>query len=771
MLGKITAEQEFRVLIIDEKLAQPASYGGRAIRALAEELRRQGIGVIEALSYEDGQAAFMADASLDAILIDWTSGDVDNEAVEHAADALLRTIRRRNAYIPIILLADREATETLDVDIMLKADEYVFTLEDTTSFIAGRVLAAIKRYTANLLPPFNKALFAYLETAEYSWAAPGHQGGIAFTKSPAGRVFYDFFGENLFRTDSGIERGSLGSLLDHSGPIGEGEEYAARIFGAHRSYSGLTGTSGSNRAIMGSVIGENRFAICDRNCHKSIEQGLILAGGVPLFLVPTRNHYGIIGPILPDQLDPGRIRERLEAHPLRGHAKSLRPTYAVLTNSTYDGICYDASRAQDLLDKSTDTIHFDEAWFAYARFHPLYVNRFAMRGSPEDHPANGPTVFATHSTHKLLAALSQASYIHVREGRRRVEHSVFNESYMAQQTTSPLYALLASNEIGAAMMDGPGGRSLTDDVIRESIAFRQALARAHREYAQRGDWFFWPWNAPAILDRETGGSVPFADADPVILARDPAAWILGKDEAWHGFGDIPDGWAMLDPIKVGIVCPGIDDAGEMLERGIPAAVLNAYLHHNGIIPSRTTDFMILCLFSMGVTKGKWGTLISVLLDFKQDYDENRRLVECLPNLVAVDRRKYGRLGLKDLADMMFEQMKVSRMEQWQAKAFGTLPIPVMPPRLAAGLLNEGEAELLPLDQLTDRVAGVGIIPYPPGIPIIMPGESFGPADGPWLSYMRALQDWRIAFPGFGKEVEGSVVKDDVYHVWCLKQRP
>ena len=297
------------------------------------------------------------------MLVDWTAEQSTTETLREG-EALLTAIRERNANVPVILLADRLAANTLNVDIMTKADEYVFTLEDTVPFIAARVMAAIQRYTANLLPPFNKALLAYMDVAEYSWAAPGHQGGIAFTRSPAGRVFFDFFGENLFRTDSGVERGSLGSLLEHSGPIGESEVYAARVFGAHRSYSVLTGTSGSNRTIIGSIVGEGRFALCDRNCHKSIEQGLNLSGGIPLFFTPTRNRYGVIGPIPPEQLDPTTIRSRLQAHPLRERAKSLDPVYAVVTNCTYDGLCYDAVRVQELLEKSVDVVHFDEAWYA-----------------------------------------------------------------------------------------------------------------------------------------------------------------------------------------------------------------------------------------------------------------------------------------------------------------------------------------------------------------------------------------------------------------------
>ena len=155
---------------------------------------------------------------------------------------------------------------------------------------------------------------------------------------------------------------------------------------------------------------------------------------------------------------------------------------------------------QELLDPSVDRIHFDEAWYAYARFNPLYRDRFAMHGDPEDH--NGPTVFATHSTHKLLAALSQASLLHIRDGRSPIPHSRFNESYMMQASTSPLYAIIVSNDITAAMMDGPGGLALTNESIEEAVAFRQTMGRVHREFARKGDWFFNTWNPRPGQGRE-----------------------------------------------------------------------------------------------------------------------------------------------------------------------------------------------------------------------------------------------------------------------------
>jgi arginine decarboxylase len=338
------------------------------------------------------------------------------------------------------------------------------------------VQAAIERYIQLLLPPFAAALARYDREREYSWAAPGHQGGVAFLKSPIGRAFFDFYGENLFRTDMGIERGALGSMLGHSGPVGASERYAARVFGAHRSYSVLNGTSASNRTIMSACVGDDEIALCDRNCHKSIEQGLAITGGIPVFLSPTRNRYGIIGPIPPRRFEAEAVARCIKSNPLAKAAGRGSAVYAVVTNCTYDGMCYDAAGVQARLANSVDRVHFDEAWYGYARFNPLYRDRYAMRGDPAAHPKDGPTVFATHSTHKLLAALSQTSYIHIRDGRGTIDHGRFNEAYCSQASTSPLYPLIASNEVAAAMMDGRRARP-AGVPCEEGLVFRAMECR------------------------------------------------------------------------------------------------------------------------------------------------------------------------------------------------------------------------------------------------------------------------------------------------------
>ncbi|MGD0879047.1 MAG: Orn/Lys/Arg decarboxylase N-terminal domain-containing protein [Anaerolineales bacterium] len=724
-----------KVLMVDDELtAQTAR--GRAARALAQELRDRDVTVIEATSDEDGQAVVLSDPSLEGILLDWTLSDDD--VAHDKARALLALIRKRNIHIPIFLIAERDDASTLTSEVMRKADELIWMLEDTSFFIAGRVVAAILRYREAIVPPLTKALIAFAQVYEYSWHTPGHTGGTAFLKSPVGRVFYDYFGENLLRSDLSISVGELGSLLDHSGPIGESEKYAARVFGAQRSYTVTNGT-----------------------------QALTLTGAIPTYLLPTRNFLGIIGPIHPERLTRKAIKAAITENPL-AQDKAQKAVHAIITNSTYDGLTYLVPRVVELLDKSVDRIHFDEAWYGYARFNPIYTDRFGMYGDPKDYPKNKPTIFTTTSTHKLLAALSQASLINVRDGRKPVEHARFNEAFMMHASTSPQYAIITSNEVSAAMMDGAGGLTLTTESITEAVAFRKALCRAHRDAATKGDWMFRTWNAVKVIDPTTGKKIAFADAPDELLITNPDCWVLHPGEAWHGFKDLEDGYCMLDPIKVSVVTPGLSNDGSFEKLGIPATLVTAYLDQRGIQVEKTTDFTILFLFSLGVTKGKYGTLINALLHFKEDYDANTPLNEVLIASVAGVPKRYAGMGLHDLADEMFSQMQETNQLQVQDAAFSTLPVPVLTPSDTYSKLVHDEVEHVAIDMMANRIVATGVVPYPPGIPMLMPGENIGGNDSPYLGYLRALQAWDRRFPGFGHETHGVENKDGTYHVYCLK---
>lgn len=752
-----------RALLVRENFGEESA-AGRAMVALVDELERREVDVVLSSTVDDALAIVSTDPSIQCLLLDWDLSDGD----EHQeARAILDAMRDFNADVPIFLLANRSAASTIPADAMTKADDFIWLLEDTTDFIGGRIFAALQRYRATVLPPMFAGLVQFARTYEYSWHTPGHTGGTAFLTSPVGRAFFEFFGESLFRSDLSISVGELGSLLDHSGAIGAGERYAAKVFGSDRSYYVTNGSSTSNRVILMASVTRDQVALCDRNCHKSVEHAMTLSGAIPCYLMPTRNALGIIGPIPPERLTPAALRLLVSENPLVANGPDAKPVHAVITNSTYDGLCYNVARVEELMGESVDRLHFDEAWYAYARFNPIYRERFGMHGEPDTRDRSKPTVFTTHSTHKLLAALSQASMIHVRDGRNPIDHARFNEAFMMHASTSPCYPIIASNDVSAAMMDS-SGEKLTGTSIREAIAFRQMVARLSAQMADDNGWFFDVWQPPKVKDAR-GRSVAFHEADPEHLATEPACWHLEPDAEWHGFGNIEPGYCMLDPIKVSILTPGMDPTGDLRAIGIPASIVTAYLAARGIVVEKTTDFTILFLFSLGVTKGKWGTLVNALLDFRKDYDANCPLDRAIPSLVADHPDRYAGMGLRQLADLMFAAMGDLKTTRMMSEAFSILPHPDMSPVAAYEELVRGNIEKVTLDQLPGRTLATGVVPYPPGIPLMMPGENAGAEGGALIGYLKALEGYDLRFPGFGHDTHGVEIEDGVYHALVVKR--
>ncbi|MCF2626080.1 arginine decarboxylase [Fusobacterium perfoetens] len=759
----------YQILLVHNiKTDEESSIKG-VLENLKQEIIKRGVEIVTADSLEDAENVIKVDKNIDCLLVDWDSKH-GVKGQEEKLERFIKNLHTRQENVPVFLLAENEkAVDSLKAETFRDISEYVWILEDSPVFTMERISAAIERYRKQLLPPLAKAVMNYEKKAEYSWAAPGHQGGVGFTKTAVGKKFYDFYGENLFRTDMGIERAELGSLLDHTGYFRDAEEYAAKVFGSDRTYSVLGGTSGSNRTIMQACIKDNDIVIADRNCHKSIEQGLILGGGLPVYMTPTRNRYGIIGPILPEQMEENTIKDKIKNNPLiksRGKEND-KGVYTVVTNCTYDGVTYNAEKVEKLLEKSSDIIHFDEAWYGYARFNDVYKNHYAMRGEPKK-DNNGPTIFATHSTHKLLNALSQGSFIHVRYGKKPMDEGRFNQAYMMHATTSPLYAIAVSNDIATAMMDGESGKSLMSEVVEEAVEFRKVMGKLYNHYQEEKDWFFKPWNAETYHDAKSGKTVPFFEADTKVLAKNQNFWIMHPEDTWHGFKNLQEDWCMLDPIKVSILTPGMGDDGKLLEKGVPASLVSAYLNRFGIVPTRTTDFQLMFLFSMGVTKGKWGTLVSVLSEFKKYYDRNAPLAEVLPELFEQYKDIYKNMGVKDLGDKMFAYLRANNPGEVLNEAYSTLPEPVITPREAYNKIVSNEVELVPAEKLVGRIAANSVIPYPPGIPMLISGENFGDENSPQIKYLKALSLWDHAFPGFEHDTEGTEVIDGVYHVLCVK---
>ncbi|MEU5048928.1 Orn/Lys/Arg decarboxylase N-terminal domain-containing protein [Streptomyces sp. NPDC021096] len=751
---------------------------GEQLRRIRKAVEDHGLEVRWARTEADARAVLRTEAGLAAAVVAWDLSREGHTDGEPGGAAVLRQIGRRFKDLPVLLVMADGADDDLD-HLPLWVSEtvvgYVWPLEDTPAFIAGRIVGAARTYREAVLPPFFKALRRFDDAHEYSWHTPAHAGGVAFLKSPAGRAFFDYYGERLLRSDLSISVEELGSLFEHTGPIGDAERNAARIFGADRTYFVLHGNSTADRMVGHFCVAQDEIALVDRNCHKSVLHGLVLSGARPVYLVPTRNGYGLAGPLPPAEVRAASVADRIARNPLARGAVSPGAEYAVLTNSTYDGLCYDAVHVARELAPSSPRLHFDEAWFAYARFHPLYAGRYGMSVGPDTlADSERPTVFSTQSTHKLLAALSQAAMVHVKPSPRApVEHERFNEAFMMHGTTSPLYPAIASLDVAAGMMDGPQGHWLIDEAVTEAIRFRQAVARTGRRIAASADrpaWFFGAWQPGTVTDPATKERHAFADAPTELLRTQPSCWHLEPGADWHGFPGLDEGYCLLDPVKVTLTCPGIDAAGRWDDWGIPARILTAYLATRNIVVEKTDSYTTLILFSMGITKGKWGTLLDALMDFKALYDSGAPLEQVLPRLLAQHPRRYAGATLRDLCHSMHDHLRRADLVTLLDTAFQELPEPVAPPQWCYQQLIRQGTERVRLSEAAGRVAAAMVTVTPPGIPVLMPGESTGAPDGPLLRYLGALESFDRAFPGFGSETHGVTVDPDTgdYMIECVR---
>ena len=750
------------VLLIASEVGGTDSVSDRAMERLVDAIKQEGYEVVRTSTPEDGLSLVTSDPSHSAILLDWDL-EGDNQFDERAALKILRAVRHRNKKIPIFLIADRTLVSELPLEVVKQVHEYIHLFGDTPAFIANRVDFAVERYHEQLLPPYFRELKKYNDQGAYSWDAPGHMGGVAFLKHPVGMEFQRFFGENIMRSDLGISTSQLGSWLDHIGPPGESERNAARIFGADWTFYVLGGSSTSNQIVGHGVIAQDDIVLADANCHKSICHSLTVTGARPVYMKPTRNGYGMIGLVPIKRFSPEFIRGLIDKSPLCG-VPNQNPTYAVVTNSTYDGLCYDVNKVVTELSKSVPRVHFDEAWYAYAKFHQIYQGRYAM-GVPDDMP-DRPTLFSVQSTHKMLAAFSMGSMVHIKlSPRAPLDFDQFNESFMMHGTTSPFYPLIASLDVAAAMMDEPAGPTLMDETIQDAITFRKAMSSvAHRLRAadEEGGWFFRLFQPEQVTDSATGITHLFEEAPDELLATNPHCWTLKPSEDWHGFQneDIADEYCMLDPTKVTILMPGVNAQGKVADSGIPAAILTEFLDSRRVEIARTGDYTVLVLFSVGTSKGKWGSLLENLFEFKRLYDSEAPLEEALPELVAKYPNRYRNTTLKELSDEMHAVMMQLRLANLVGEACDEDFDPVLTPAQTYQKLLRNETEKTRFTDMPGRIAAVMLVPYPPGIPMSMPGERFGAADSPVIRLILAMEEFGKRFPGFEREVHGVEVDSE-----------
>ncbi|HMA88811.1 MAG TPA: arginine/lysine/ornithine decarboxylase [Burkholderiales bacterium] len=726
--------QAFPIAIIDEDYEGKRA-AGRGMRMLAAAIEKEGFRVVAGISYDDAHRLVEVANNESCWLVSIDGAEAGPKQWELLEDVLARK-RRRNVQLPIFLFGDERTAEMVPAGVLKHANAFMRLFEDSPEFLARGITRSAQLYLEHLAPPMFKALMDYTLHASYSWHTPGHGGGVGFRKSPVGHLFYHFFGENTLRSDVSVSVGQLGSLLDHTGPIAAGERNAARIFGSDETLFVVGGTSTSNKIVWHGMVGRGDLVLCDRNCHKSILHSLVMTGATPIYLVPSRNGLGIIGPISRDQFTPASIRKKIAASPFAKET-SGKVRLMVMTNSTYDGLCYNVDAIKKSLGEAVEVLHFDEAWYAYANFHEFYDGYHAISSGA---PARSPhaITFATQSTHKLLSALSQASMIHVQHAEaRKLDMTRFNEAFMMHTSTSPQYGIIASCDVAAAMMERPGGRAIVQETIDEALSFRRAMTAVKRQL--KGSWWFEVWQPDAMAKKPSDQT---------------SAWVLEPGDKWHGFEGLAENHVLVDPIKVTILAPGLSANGTMQPHGIPAAVVVKFLSQRRIEIEKTGLYSFLVLFSMGITKGKWSTLVTELLNFKDLYDANAPLDRVLPTLTNAHPGAYAGMGLKDLCDAVHRVYREDNLPKAQKDMYTTLPEMALRPADAYDHLVRGRVESVEIDKLMGRTLAVMVVPYPPGIPVIMPGERLTRSTKSIQDYLLYAREFDSKFPGFETDIHG-----------------
>jgi len=746
----------FPIIIIDEDFrAENAS--GLGIRALADAIQKEGIEVLGVTSYGDLSSFAQQQSRASAFLLsiddeEFGSGSVaDTEIALKTLRAFVAEIRHKNAEIPIYLYGETRTSRHIPNDILRELHGFIHMHEDTPEFVARHIIREAKSYLDSLAPPFFRALVGYAQDGSYSWHCPGHSGGVAFLKSPVGRMFHQFFGENMLRADVCNAVDELGQLLDHTGPVAASELNAARIFSADHLFFVTNGTSTSNKIVWHSTVAPDDIVVVDRNCHKSILHAIIMTGAVPVFMTPSRNHYGIIGPIALDEFKMETIQRKIDANPFIKNKKQ-KPRILTITQSTYDGVLYNVETIKQMLDGKIDTLHFDEAWLPHATFHEFYRDMHAI--GPNRARTKESMIFSTQSTHKLLAGLSQASQILVQDSERnKLDRDCFNEAYLMHTSTSPQYAIIASCDVAAAMMEPPGGTALVEESIAEALDFRRAMRKVDAEFGE-SEWWFKVWGPEYLVDEG-------------MASRDD--WMLHANERWHGFGNLAPGFNMLDPIKATIITPGLEVEGDIAESGIPASIVTKYLAEHGVVVEKTGLYSFFIMFTIGITKGRWNTMVTELQQFKDDYDQNQPLWRVLPEFIAKNKR-YERIGLRDLCEQIHGIYKANDVARLTTEMYLSDMVPAMKPSDAFAKMAHGEIDRVPIDELEGRITSVLLTPYPPGIPLLIPGERFNKTI---VNYLKFARSFNQKFPGFETDIHGLVAEktngDKVYYVDCVRQ--
>lgn len=610
--------------------------------------------------------------------------------------------------------------------------------------LQNKVAQAAQQYEAENVPGFLRDLINFADEKPVSYTTPGHHNGQFYEKHPAGVVFKKFFGDNMLRADVSDTVAELGDTLTHGGTPLDSEQEAAQAFNADKVYYVTNGTTSSNTICANAVLSEGDLVLFDRNNHKSLyNSALIMTGAKPVYLPTSRNPLGLIGPVISDDLDEEKIRAEIaKVDPER--AKAKRPfRMAVLQLETFDGVFYNAKWLLDKIGKLCDYVLFDCAWGGYEQFVNIMKQLSPLQ---YQYTADDPGILVTQSIHKQQAGLAQTSQIlkkdaHIKGQKRYVDHKHFNNAYLKYVTTSYSYPIYASLTVNTALAKGEAPKKWWEEAMKKGIRFRKTLNQKSK--------LFKTLNAQEINEKSEQE-----------LMDNLSYWKMEETDDWHGFKGIAKDEAIISPLKLTVVCPGINLAtGKYEETGIPGKVIGEYLTEKRVITCKSDLYSTLFLLTPGERDADLEALLTSFLEFEEYYLRDAPLEQVLPRLVKQNPERYQGYTIRQLCQEMHEYYAKNEIYKLQQELFlkKTFQDYEMTPAEADKLFMKNEGELVDLDEIEGRVALEGALPYPPGVFIVAPGEKWQKID---VDYFKILMGAIDKFPGFDPEIQGVYLNKD-----------
>ena len=648
--------------------------------------------------------------------------EIDALLPENYGPELCRMVARVRPELDAYLVTERSVEEIAGLDLGIC--RRVFYNQEDFMELHLNILRGVQSRNKT---PFFTALVEYSKQPTGVFHAMPISRGKSITRSHWIQDMGAFYGPNIFLAETSATSGGLDSLLEPHGPIKEAQELAARAFGSKQTFFATNGTSTCNKIVVQALVRPGDIVLVDRDCHKSHHYGMVLAGAQVCYLDSyPLDEYSMYGAVPLREIKHQLLK-------LKAEGKLDRVRMLLLTNCTFDGLVYNVERVmEECLAIKPDLIFlWDEAWFAFARFNPTYRQRTAMsaattlrdRFRSDEHkrkyeaqqtllkdadeekllntrlvppPTARVRAYATQSTHKTLTSLRQGSMIHVNDQDFKGEvEQAFHEAYMTHTSTSPNYQIIASLDVGRRQVELEGF-----EFVQRQIEAAMSMRRAITMHPLLQKYF-------KVLT-----------ASDMIPEHHRQSGVTSYFDAEHGWTDMWDCWEqddfVLDPTRVTLSVGGTGWDGDTFKTDI---LMDKY----GIQINKTSRNTVLFMTNIGTTRSSVAYLIEVLVEIAKSIDERLDDASRMERL-SFDRRVKGLM--QDLPPLPDFSRFHDAFQACTTTGEGDI-------RSAFFLAyDETKCDYLdingPLKEALDAgdtvVSASFIIPYPPGFPILVPGQ-------------------------------------------------